>query len=146
MLFHKPRDGWACVSVAVNPGDGSVWICERDHPDVARSVNRVWHLDAEGGVIRSESLGKKDPFAVACDPRTGTAYVVNLRSEILRFTHDGRELPAFPIEGVAIAIGPTSGQVWVTTKSDVLRLDESGAVLSRTPFGSDSGQSWLIAF
>ena len=146
VLFHKPRDGWACVSVAANPGDGSVWICERDHPDVARSVNRVWHLDAEGGVIGSESLGKKHPFAVACDPRTGTAYVVNLRSEVLRFTHDGRELPAFPIAGAAIAVGPTSGQVWVTTKSDVLRLDESGAVLGRTPFGSDSGQSWLVAF
>jgi len=45
-----------------------------------------------------------------------------------------------------LIVGPTSGQVWVTTKSDVLRLDESGAVLGRTPFGSDSGQSWLVAF
>ena len=69
-----------------------------------------------------------------------------MRSEILRFTPDGRELPALPVEGVAIAVSPTSGQVWVTTKADVLRLDESGAVLSRTPFGSDSGQSWLVAF
>ncbi len=29
VLFQKPHEGWACVSVAVNPGDGSIWIVER---------------------------------------------------------------------------------------------------------------------
>ncbi len=146
MLFHKPREGWACVSVSVNPTDGSIWIVEREHPDEAHSKNRLWHLDANGGVIQSLDLGKRSPFAVACDPRTNTTWVVNFQSEVLRFASDGRELPPLPIAAVAIAISPTTGRVWVTTKTEVLRLNESGTVLSRTAFGANSDQSTLAAF
>ncbi len=42
VLFQKPGTGWAFVSAAVNPNDGSVWIVERAHPQVARSVNRLF--------------------------------------------------------------------------------------------------------
>jgi thiol-disulfide isomerase/thioredoxin len=146
VLFHKPHEGWACVSVAPDSRDGSVWIAEREHPDVARSANRLWKLDAKGGVIRSESLGKRHPVAVACDPRTGSAWVVDLRSEVLCLTADGHALPPLPIKATAVAVSPTTGDVWVTTDSEVLRVDPSGAVLSRTPFGSRSRQTRLAAF
>jgi hypothetical protein len=82
---------------------------------------------------------------VACDPRTGIAYLVDLRSAILRFTPEGGRLPPVPIAALAVAIGEMSGQIWATTKFEVLRLDQSGAALSRSPLGSDSGQSWLSA-
>jgi hypothetical protein len=145
VLFRKPCEGWACVSVTVNPSDGSVWIAEREHPDVARSANRLWHLDARGGVIRSEDLGAAGPFAVSCDPRTGIAWVAG-PPELLRFGPDRRELPPLPIAAVDVAVSPTSKRIWVTTKSEVLCLDESGAILCRAPFESASSQSWLSAF
>ena len=70
VLFHKPPEGWACVSVAANARDGSVWIVERKHLDVARSVNRLWHLDANGAPIKTWELEDKVIFG-ACNPRTG---------------------------------------------------------------------------
>jgi beta-lactamase regulating signal transducer with metallopeptidase domain/thiol-disulfide isomerase/thioredoxin len=147
VLFHKPREGWLFATIAVNPGDGSVWICEREHPDVPRSRNRVWHLDADGSVLPSETLGDEERcFGVACDPRTGTAYVALLRAAILRFAPDGRRLPPLPIPALAVSASPAGGPVWATTTTEILRLDDSGAVQSRTPFGADSSQSWLAAF
>jgi peroxiredoxin/protocatechuate 3,4-dioxygenase beta subunit len=146
VLFHKPRQGWACVSVAVDPTDGGVWVAERAHPDVARSANRLWHLDAQGGVLHSIALGEKDPFAVACAPRTGTAWVVSLGAQLLRFARDGKELPPLEIAALSVAASPTSGRIWVTTNTDVLQLDETGAIVSRTPLGSTSGMSRLFAY
>ena len=53
--------------------------------------------------------------------RPGTAWVVSLGSEILRFTADGQELPALPVKARAIAISPTTGQVWATTETEILQ-------------------------
>ena len=38
VLFHKPRQGWAWVSVAVDPRDGSAWIAEQAHSDIPQST------------------------------------------------------------------------------------------------------------
>jgi WD40 repeat protein len=146
VLFHKPLEGRACASVAVNPKDGSVWIAERAHPQFPQSGPRLWHLDAQGREIWSRVLTNKDPFAVACDPRTGSAFVVNPTSEILHFAADGVELPTLPVPAVAVAVSPTTGQLWVTTQREILRLDQSGAILSSSPFGAFSSQSRLAAF
>src|SRR5207237_485061 len=48
--FRKPVEGWCCASLDLNPKDGSVWIVEREHPDVPRSKNRLWLLNADGSV------------------------------------------------------------------------------------------------
>jgi DNA-binding beta-propeller fold protein YncE len=146
VLFHKPCEGFAFTSVAADPRDGSVWVVEREHPDVDRSANRVWHFDSAGGVLKSWSLGEKNAFGVACDPRTGTAWVAVLRKEILRFTAGGRELPPRPIPAIAVSISPTSGQAWVTTETEVIGLDAEGRPAIRSPLGPKSGQSWLAAY
>ena len=111
VLFRKPQEGWAYASVAPNPRDGSVWVVERAHPDVAGSMNRLWHLAADGSTIRKWDLGEKHIFGVACEPVTGTAWAVFLGSEILRFTADGKELPPLPVKARAISISPTTGQI-----------------------------------
>ena len=146
VLFRKPQEGWAYVSVAANPRDGSVWIVERAHPNVARSVNRLWHLAADGTTIKTWDLGEKPVFGVACEPMTGTAWVVSLGSEILRFTADGKELPPLPVRARAIAISPATGQVWVTTETEVLQLDGAGRPKTVSRFESKSGQSCLGRF
>jgi DNA-binding beta-propeller fold protein YncE len=146
VLFERPHEGWACVSVAVYPNDGSVWIGERNHPDVAHSRNRLWHLDASGNVLLSEPLDELNPYAVACDPKSGTVYVANLRSSILRFSADGRPQPPASIPVTAVSVSPSSGQLWATTATELLRLDHAGAVQSRTPLGADSLASWPTGF
>ena len=146
VLFHKAVEGWACVSVAPNPRDGSVWIVEREHFQVERSVNRLWHLAADGTVIKIRELGERRIFGVACEPETGTAWVVSLRSEILRFTANGEEMPALPVKAVSIAVSPTTGQVWATTETEAIELDRAGRAKTVARFEIPSEQSWLAAF
>ena len=65
---------------------------------------------------------------------------------ILRFTADGNELPPLPVQARAIAISPTTGHVWVTTETEILRLDAAGRPRTVSRFEAQSGQSWLAAF
>ena len=83
---------------------------------------------------------------MACDPKTGTAWVAVFRSEILRFTADGRERPALPIKAMAVAVSPTTGRAWATTESEVIGLGPDGRPMVRSPIGPQSGQSWLAAY
>ncbi len=145
VLFQKPKEGWAYASVAPNPRDGSVWIVERAHPQVARSMNRLWHLAADGSTIRKWDLDEKLIFGVACEPVSGTAWAVFLGSGILRITADGKELPPLPVKARAISISPTTGQVWVTTETEILRLDGAGQPKTFSRFDARSGQSWPAA-
>ena len=68
-LFRKPREGWASVSVATDPADGSVWVVERAHPDVARSENRLWHFEADRGRAQGPAARREEAFGVAFDPK-----------------------------------------------------------------------------
>ncbi len=145
-LFRRPREGWACVSVAADPGDGSVWFVERSHPDVARSANRLWHLDAAGGLLKVWPLGERNAYGVAFEPRAGVAWVVSIGSDILRFASDGRELPSLPIQARSVTVGPTTGQVWAATEAEVVRIGPDGRIEARSPLETSHGQSWLAAF
>jgi DNA-binding beta-propeller fold protein YncE len=146
VLFQQPCSGWAFVSVAVNRSDGSVWIVERAHPDVLESVNRIWHRDADGGVLKVLAPGTSEIFGVACDPRTGTVWVTSFGSDLLRFTARGDALRPLPVKSRAIAVSPTTGRVWLTTETEVLWFDETDRPHTVLRYASPSGQSWLAAF
>jgi len=128
-----------------NTTDGCVWLAERDHPDVARSRNRIWLLSAAGESRATVELGKTDPFAVACNSKTGEAWLA-CRDSLRRVSTDGRISEQLPIEAGQVAISAMSGEIWVTTENEVLRLNADGKTLARLPFGKPSSQSWLAAF
>ncbi len=146
VVFRRPCEGFGFASIAVDPRDGSAWLVERAHPDVSPSVNRVWHVDPAGKAIQSWPMRDKLVFGIAVEPKTGTAWVTVLGKELLRFTADGRELPALPIPATAVAVSPTTGRVWVTTGSEVIGLDAEGRPAIRSPIGPKSGQAWLAAY
>jgi hypothetical protein len=145
VLFRTTKAAWNYVSVAPNPQDGSAWVVERNHPDVPGSANRVFLFDDKGRELRKVELEGRIPFGVACDAKTGTAWVVILRKGILRVPVKGEPLPLLDFPAVSIAIGSESGQVWIGTETEVLRLDKDGKVVVRYPLGRASGQSWLSA-
>lgn len=143
VIFRRSPGGWARVSVAINPRDGSAWIAERRHPDVPASASLLLRLDSKGEELQRIDLAPGDPLCVACDPETGTAWVVDTFKAILRVPVGARRPERLEFPARAIAIGPESGQVWATTENDVLRLDKQGKPLSTYPFGKRSGQSWI---
>jgi protein-S-isoprenylcysteine O-methyltransferase Ste14 len=46
---------WCGVSIDVN-GDGSVWVAEREHFQVAGSTNRLLKVSTEGGILKAINL------------------------------------------------------------------------------------------
>ncbi len=52
---------WCGVSIDLNP-DGSVWVAERQHPDVAQSTNRIFKVSSGGQMVQSIGL----PFSPLC--------------------------------------------------------------------------------
>jgi len=145
ILFQTAKAGWMYVSVAPNKQDGSAWVVERSHPDVPGSANRLLLFDDKGRELKKLDKVDSDPFGVACDSETGAAWVVILRKGISRVPVKGEPLPLLDIPAVSIAIGPDSGQFWIGTQTEVVRLDKEGKVIVRYPLGCESGQNWLIA-
>ena len=145
ILFRTTKAKWSYASVAPNKQDGSAWVVERNHPDVPGSANRLLLFDDKGHELKKLDLEGRDPFGVACDSETGTAWVVILRKGILRVPVKGEPLPLFDFPAESISIGPDSGQIWIGTQTEMLRLDKEGKVLVRYPLGCESGQSWLSA-
>jgi len=145
LLFRKPVEGWCCASVSVNASDGSVWIGGRAHPDVARSKNRLWLLNADGSVRRTIGLGDYYPFVVECDPRNGGAWISNHLGGIRKVSPSGEVGEPLAVRASNISVN-SAGEIWVTTDEAILRLNASGNVMARAQFSATSRQAWLAAF
>jgi thiol-disulfide isomerase/thioredoxin len=145
VLFRKKVDGWCCASVSVNSNDGSVWIAERDHPDVARSNNRLWLLASDGNVRLEQDLKDDDIFVVASDPKSGDAWFSGHSKGLRRASESGIVSPPLSVRVSCIAFSPTTGDLWVNTDDAVLKLDRSGQTIATTPHRSKSSQAWIVA-
>lgn len=145
VLFRESVEGWCCPSVSVNPNDGSVWIAERDHPDVARSKNRLWCRDANGTVLRELDLGDSDVFVVACEPKSGVALFSGYKAGLKRVSLAGEPQEVSDYVAKSISVSPT-GEIWIATEEAVLRIDEHGDVKVNVSFDANSKQSWIAAF
>lgn len=144
VLFQRRNPGWAYVSVAPDPRDGSAWVVERDHPDAPGSKDRLWRFAPDGSVAREIDLSATPAAEVACDPKTGVAWVPG--EELLRFDPDGRPLPPLPIQALGIAASPATGAFWVATQSELLQLGPEGKPQARFPLDITSRDAWLAAF
>jgi len=112
------------IGVAVDPGDQSLWICERD-------VNQVMHLDASMNLIAITPVIA--PTRVAVDSATHEAWVTSYsHSKVLRLAADGARIDSVGgiLGPVGIAIDPRRGRIWVADfdGGQVIALRRSGAV------------------
>jgi hypothetical protein len=145
VMARIPGKGWAMVSVSPNPRDGGAWVVEREHPQVRNSSNRLLRLDVRGNVTREIELGTTNPFGVACDPGTGTAWMVEYGKSIVRVPVEGPPLDPIPVPATAIGIGARTGSIWVSTKEGVMKLDRDGVTTVSAAFTAPSSQTWLAA-
>ncbi|HWB11733.1 MAG TPA: carboxypeptidase regulatory-like domain-containing protein [Pirellulales bacterium] len=146
VLFRKRVDGWCYASVSVNPADGSVWLAERQHPDIPRSKNRVWLLNADGSVRREFDLRDGSAFCVACIPRSGDAWVAGARLGLRQLAAAGHIGEPLPMTAWSVSVSPTTGDAWVVSDNEVLKVGASGKIVARIPLGKPSQQGWVAAF
>ena len=147
ILANGPKATYAFVSVAADPIGGGAWFAERDHPQVKGSVNRVVFVDGDGEIKKQVGREGWNPFGIVCEPRSRTAWVVNYRKSLTRVPFDGDEVQDFRMDARAVAVGVVTGDVWVTTGTDLLRIDPAtGKTLVQAPLAKPSDQSWIAAF
>lgn len=73
VLLELNPIGWCAVSVDLDRV-GSVWVAERQHPNVAQSTNRIFKISTIGQVLKSVGL----PFSPLClrvDRSDGSVWV-----------------------------------------------------------------------
>lgn len=64
---------WCAVSADTSP-DGTLWVAERDHPDVISSTNRIFQLSSSGQILKSVGLDFS-PTCVRVNKRDGSVWV-----------------------------------------------------------------------
>lgn len=145
-LFREPVAGWCYSSISLNPTDGSVWVAERDHPDVWKSANRLWLRNADGSVRREIPLGEHDPFVTSCDPASGDVVYSGYKEPIRRVGESGEPVDVSSLTARSIAFGGEGGQdLWVATDDGVSRLNAAGEAKSIHAFPKKSSQAWIAA-
>lgn len=140
---------WCAVSVDVNP-DGSIWVAERDHPDVKQSTNRIIKISSSGEILKSVGL-EWAPLCVRVDPSDGSVWV----------TGAGIRKPA--TAGVLNSIEHRTGKLAIGTKArefltrwrvfpTTQKYDQNGKLLHTTSEGGHTidldptdGSVWLAA-
>src|SRR6266446_3226619 len=70
---------WCAVSVDVNP-DSSVWIAERQHPNISQSQDRIVKISPSGVVLKSVNLAWS-PLCLRVDGADGSVWVTGVRSQ-----------------------------------------------------------------
>jgi hypothetical protein len=136
---------WTCTSVAPIPGAGEAWLAERKHPQVAGSRSRLVRVSTKGEIRQTVERDDWNPFGVACEPGTRQAWVVDLGKALVRVPRGEAPREPIPIPALAVAIGGESGQIWVATPDQILRL-KFGVAVVKIALGKPSGQVWLAAF
>jgi hypothetical protein len=118
--------GWCAVSVDLG-GGGSVWVAERQHPDLAGSTNRLLQISPEGRVLKAVGL----PFSPLClrvDRSDGNVWVTGSEPQksVPRRLLDAIEKHTgrLPI-GKTIREFLTRPYVWYETR----KYNQNGAVL-----------------
>jgi len=55
VLWEGNLIGWCAVSVDLNP-DGSIWVAERQHPNVNGSQDRLLKISPDGSLLKTVKL------------------------------------------------------------------------------------------
>lgn len=73
VLLEMNQIGWCAVSVDLD-GDGSIWVAEREHPNVAQSTNRILKISSTGQVLKAVGLAFS-PSCLRVDRSDGSVWV-----------------------------------------------------------------------
>jgi DNA-binding beta-propeller fold protein YncE len=141
-LAQTPISTWSASSLAVHQDTGRVWVGVRQHAQVAGSSNQLLALDQNGKQVHAIDLGDRSPFNVTVDARTGAAWVSLIRSRLRRYSPEGELTMDRDIPAITAHADQATGDVWVVTKDEVLRMTARGEIKKRVKHAAESLQAW----
>jgi sugar lactone lactonase YvrE len=146
VVFQKQVTAWCCSSIAVDQKTGTVWLTPRMHPQVPGSSNELLAFDNSGKELYSVGLGGQDPFRVAVDSSDGSVWVTMLRGSIVCYSAKGQLEEEIKIPGLAADVEAGTGNVWIATEEEVLKVDRKGKVLVKAKHKGKTSQAWVASF
>jgi DNA-binding beta-propeller fold protein YncE len=143
LLVRKNVSTWCSSCLAVHPDTGRVWVAARDHRDVAGSRNEVLAFDNDGELKHTIPFGERDPFHLTIDKKTGSVWVTDFKAGIRRYSVDGKLEVDRKVEALAAHADPATGELWVVTPEETLRMSETGAIIKRVKHAGRTSQAWV---
>lgn len=128
---------WRAVSVDIN-SDGSIWVAEREHEEVAGSQNRLIGISSQGIITQVIPLKNMTPLCVRVDQSKGNVWTTGvcyrryrklsfrrwppgwerawkyLGSRTRKYSPQGKLLLELKRGGKSIDIDASDGSVWIT--------------------------------
>jgi hypothetical protein len=144
VLTRRPLTNWNSSSLAVNACTGDVWVTTRHHSG-RLGRDALLGFDNEGRPKHDIPLAGA-PFRVAVDSASGSVWVTIFRRSVLKFTAAGRPDGQHKVAAVTADVEPGTGNVWVVTQQEVMKLDGKGKVLARARHAGPSSQAWALAY
>jgi hypothetical protein len=123
---------WCAIGVAIEPNEKAwwrrIWVCEREHPDVNGSRNRLFAVGPDGQTCNLVELNHIDPRSIACatyQRGLSRILVVDGKSgDLVSFNSDGELMVRHQMDVQLVAFGKHSG-LWVAGRKSIRRLNPS---------------------
>ena len=145
-LVELPVAEWCAISVACDADHGRVWVAVRQHPDVKGSVNELLCFDRAGAELLRIPLGEDAPFKVCVDGKSGDAWVCVFGTAMLRYAPSGELKLRHAVLAITADLDPATGDLWVVTREEVLRLNGKAEVLKKVMLARRTEQAWCVWF
>jgi DNA-binding beta-propeller fold protein YncE len=142
-LLRKNVATWCASSLAVHPDTGRVWVGARNHREVAGSRNEVLAFDNDGQLKHTISFGDHDPFHLTVDKKSGSVWVTDMRKGVRRYDVDGKLEVDRKIEALAAHADPATGELWVVTSEETVRMSSTGEIVKRVKHAGKTSQAWV---
>lgn len=145
VLVRRNLADWCAVSVAVDPKAGAVWAVTREY-SVGYGRNELLKFDRDGNPLLRVPLGDGAPFRVTVDQGDGSVWVTVWGKSLLHFSAAGRLLVEQFLPVLAAEVARGTGDLWIVTNAEILKMDPWGQVLRRTQRAAPTTQAWLAAY
>jgi DNA-binding beta-propeller fold protein YncE len=145
VLFQKPIAQWCASSVAVDQKTGAVWVTTREY-SARNGKNELLGFANDGQLLHTIPLGARTPFRVAVDSRDGTVWVTIFRGPVLRYTAQGQPDGEFPLQALAAEVDGATGDVWVVTQDETVKLNTKGKTLVKARHPQKTSQAWIASY
>jgi hypothetical protein len=136
---------WCSSSLAVNQKTGAVWVATRRYSR-GNGVNALLGFDNAGKQLHDIRLEAGAPFRVAVDSTSGKVWVAIFRGPVLGFTAQGKAEGEHKVKALTADVEPGTGNVWVVTGTEVLKLDKKSKVLARARHAGKTTQAWILGY